>query len=169
MHNEYDISVSDGVELLIPEDEIISTCNFVLAQEKVVRPCMVSISIVSDEEIRTVNRTWRNADAVTDVISLEVERPNDEDLAPGEPCELGDILLAPAYIKRQAATYHTTPADEFRLMQVHAMLHLLGYDHLNDEEAECMEAREDALVAMIKTDNPIAFVTFTRHREGTDE
>ena len=60
MHNEYDISVSDGVELLIPEDEIISTCNFVLAQEKVVRPCMVSISIVSDEEIRTVNRTWRN-------------------------------------------------------------------------------------------------------------
>ncbi|MFR8062493.1 MAG: rRNA maturation RNase YbeY, partial [Lancefieldella rimae] len=122
MHNEYDISVSDGVELLIPEDEIISTCNFVLAQEKVVRPCMVSISIVSDEEIRTVNRTWRNADAVTDVISLEVERPNDEDLAPGEPCELGDILLAPACIKRQAATYHTTPADEFRLMLVHAML-----------------------------------------------
>ena len=103
------------------------------------------------------------------VISLEVERPNDEDLALGEPCELGDILLAPACIKRQAATYHTTPADEFRLMLVHAMLHLLGYDHLNDEEAECMEAREDALVAMIKTDNPIAFVTFTRHREGTDE
>ena len=169
MHNEYDISVSDGVEPLIPEDEIISTCNFVLAQEKVVRPCMVSISIVSDEEIRTVNRTWRNTDAVTDVISLEVERPNDEDLAPGEPCELGDILLASAYIKQQAATYHTTPADEFRVMLVHAMLHLLGYDHLNDEEAECMEAREDALVAMIKTDNPIAFVTFTRHREGTDE
>ena len=111
----------------------------------------------------------REKNAPTDVISLEVERPDDPDLAPGEMCELGDIILAPHFIARQAKEYGTTEADEFRLMLVHAMLHLLGYDHIEDDEAEVMEAREDALVALLSTDRTIEPVVLTRHREGIDE
>ena len=121
------------------------------------------------ERIRELNAEWRGRDVATDVISLECERPDDPDLAPGEPCELGDIVLAPDYIARQAARFGTTAADEFRLLLVHGTLHLLGYDHLEDDEAEVMEAREDALLALLPHDGATRPVTLTRHREGVDE
>lgn len=169
MVNEYDIVIEEGVESPISVEEIEADCNLVLSEEGVERPCTVSISIVSDAEIQQVNFEWRGKNAPTDVISLEVEHPNDPDLAPSEMCELGDIILAPNFIARQAKEYGTTEADEFRLMLVHAMLHLLGYDHIEDDEAEVMEAREDALVALLSTDRTIEPVVLTRHREGIDE
>ena len=169
MVNEYDIVIEEGVESPISVEEIEANCNLVLSEEGVERPCTVSISIVSDAEIQQVNLEWREKNVPTDVISLEVERPDDPDLAPGEVCELGDIILAPNFISRQAKEYGTTEADEFRLMLVHAMLHLLGYDHIEDDEAEVMEAREDALVALLSTDRIIEPVVLTRHREGIDE
>ena len=169
MVNEYDIVIEEGVECPISVEEIEADCNLVLLEEGVERPCTVSISVVSDAEIQQVNFEWREKNVPTDVISLEVERPDDPDLAPGEMCELGDIILAPNFIARQAKEYGTTEADEFRLMLVHAMLHLLGYDHIEDDEAEVMEAREDALVALLSTDRTIEPVVLTRHREGIDE
>ena len=169
MVNEYDIVIEEGVESPISVEEIEADCNLVLSEEGVERSCTVSISVVSDAEIQQVNFEWREKNAPTDVISLEVERPDDSDLTPGEMCELGDIILAPNFIARQAKEYGTTEADEFRLMLVHAMLHLLGYDHIEDDEAEVMEAREDALVALLSTDRTIEPVVLTRHREGIDE
>ena len=169
MVNEYDIVIEEGVACPISVEEIEADCNLVLLEEGVERPCTVSISVVSDVEIQQVNLEWREKNAPTDVISLEVERPDDPDLAPGEMCELGDIILAPNFIARQAKEYGTTEADEFRLMLVHAMLHLLGYDHIEDDEAEVMEAREDSLVALLSTDRTIEPVVLTRHREGIDE
>lgn len=168
MENEYDLSCEEGVRAPISDEEICADCDVVLAQEGVGRPCMVSISVVSEERIRALNDAWRDVDRATDVISLECERPDDPDLAPGEPCELGDIVLAPTYIARQAAAFGTTEADEFRLLLTHGLLHLLGYDHLDDEEAEAMEAREEALLALMPCDRPIDHVTLTRHREDGD-
>lgn len=163
--NEYDLSFEGGVTAPISEDEIRADCDLVLDEEGVARPCLVSISVVGDERIHELNREWRGIDRPTDVISLECERPDDPDLAPGEPCELGDIVLAPAYIERQAKGFGTTPSDEFRLLLVHGMLHLLGYDHIKEDEAEVMEAREDELVALIKTDADLGHVRLTRHRD----
>ena len=99
------------------------------------------------------------------MISLECELPDDPDLAEDEPCELGDIMIAPAYIARQSADFGTTPADEFRIMLVHGMLHLLGYDHLEDDEAAEMEERENAILADIATDAQNLTLVFTRHDE----
>jgi probable rRNA maturation factor len=168
MGNEYDISIEDGVTPLLEEDEIRRDCDLVLAQEGVGRPCVVSVSVVSDDRMHELNLRWRGVDRATDVLSLECERPDDPDLAPGEPCELGDIVLAPAYIARQSKDFGTTPADECRLLLVHGVLHLLGYDHMTDEEAAVMEAREDELVSMVKTDARLDHVEFTRHR-GSDD
>ena len=168
MGNEYDISIEDGVTPLLEEDEIRRDCDLVLAQEGVGRPCVVSVSVVSDDHMHELNLRWRGVDRATDVLSLECERPDDPDLTPGEPCELGDIVLAPAYIARQSKDFGTTPADECRLLLVHGVLHLLGYDHMTDEEAAVMEAREDELVSMVKTDARLDHVEFTRHR-GSDD
>lgn len=159
-----DFSVDEGVSLPFDEAEFERIVDFVLTEEDVERPCMVSVSLVSDDGIRELNAEWRDVDAVTDVISLECERPDDPDLAEDEPCELGDIILAPAYIADQAKRLGTEPKTEFTLLLVHGMLHLLGYDHLEEDEAQAMEAREDELVSMLVGDDVHAGLT--RHTEG---
>ena len=168
MSNDYDLSAEGGIVAPISEEELFSDCDLVLGHEGVTRPCMVSVSLVGEERMREINLEWRGVDRATDVISLECERPDDPALAPGEPCELGDIVLAPAYIARQAAAFGTTEADEFRLLLSHGLLHLLGYDHLDDEEASAMEAREEELLALMPCDRPIDHVILTRHREDGD-
>ena len=160
-----DIAVREGVEAILADDEIVAICERVLHEEGVARTCFMSVSVVGDEEMRMLNRDWRNQDRATDVLSLECERPDDPELGMDEPCELGDIVLAPSYIRRQASHFQTTPADECRLLLVHGLLHLLGYDHLSDDEAAIMESREDELVAMLDTDGPMPDVALTRHEE----
>ena len=162
---DLDLVYDDDVDCALTEDELFEAAEIVLDEEGVERPCGVSLSIVTDEHMHALNHEWRGIDSCTDVLSLECERPDDPDLAPGEPCELGDIVLAPAYIARQAASFGTTAADESRLLLVHGMLHLLGYDHIEDDEAEVMEAREDELVALLHTDGELRGVRVTRHRE----
>ncbi|MBR3225240.1 MAG: rRNA maturation RNase YbeY [Atopobiaceae bacterium] len=161
---EVDLTYEDDVACALSTDEVIGICERVLAEEGIQRHCLVSVSIVEEETMRGLNAQWRGKDAPTDVLSLECERPDDPDLADDEPCELGDIVLAPEYIRNQAEAYGTTWADETRLLLVHGMLHLLGYDHMEDEEAQAMEAREDGIVESIKTDAHLQGVEFTRHR-----
>ena len=163
--NVVDFSVDEGVKSPVPKREICRVVDLVLAREGIERPCMVSVSVVTDERMAQLNHRWRGKDRATDVLSLECERPDDANLASGEPCELGDVILAPAYVAAQAARFGTTPADEFLLLLVHGVLHLLGYDHLTDEEAGVMEAREDELLALIGAAAPTAHVTLTRHGE----
>ncbi len=168
MLSNLDIDIREGVQSLLTPDEMVDICDVVLSEEGVTRPCYVSVSVVSDDEIAQLNAQWREKNGPTDVLSLECERPDDPDLAPDEPCELGDIVLAPAYITRQAAGFGTTAADECRLLFVHGLLHLLGYDHLEDSEAEVMEAREDELLGMLHTDASLREVRLTRHKGDDD-
>ena len=139
---EFDFT-SDVESSPLGEDDLRELCAFVLEQEQVAVPCAVSVTLVDDQRIRELNAEWRGVDRATDVISLECERPED---AVGL-CELGDIVLAPAFITRQAPHFGNTPAGEMCLLTIHGMLHLLGYDHLVEDEALVMEAREDALLA----------------------
>lgn len=132
-------------------------------------PAWVSVSVVSDERIREVNAEWRDVDAPTDVVSLECERPDDPDLAPGEPLRAwGTSSWRPAYIAAQAARFGTTAADECRLLLVHGTLHLLGHDHLVEEEAVAMEALEDKILSAMPTDGTLGHVVITRHRTEVD-
>ena len=165
---EVDLELSDAVELAIGADEVHAICAFVLAEEGVERDCYVSVSVVTDEEMRVLNRDWRGIDRATDVLSLECERPDDPDLSDDEPAELGDIVLAPAYLARQAERFETSEANETRLMLVHALLHLLGYDHIAEDEALVMEAREDELLARLSSTRSMGPVTLTRHEHEVD-
>lgn len=142
------VLISNDAELEVPlsEDEVRQICAAVLASEDVEREVEISISIVDEDEMHELNRTWRGIDKTTDVLSFECDSAFDEDIPEDETLELGDIILAPEVIAAQAPSFGNSSADEFRLMLVHGMLHLLGYDHIEDDEAEVMEAREDELL-----------------------
>lgn len=157
------VLISNDAELstLISEDEVCSIAAHVLAAEGVEREVEISVSFVDEEEMHALNAEWRGIDRTTDVLSFECDSAFDEDIPADEVLELGDVILAPQVIAAQAPGFGNTPADECRLMLVHGLLHLLGYDHIEDDEAEVMEAREDALLrelAACRGDDPDAVV-----------
>lgn len=113
----------------------------------------VSVMLVGDEEMAGYNQRFMGQDGTTDVLSFPIE-----DLSPGRPPStdgsgpppmLGDLVLAPAHIDRQAASFGMAFEDELALMVVHGLLHLLGYDHHEDRDADRMEERERELLAEV--------------------
>ncbi len=145
------------LDTLLSEDEVCAIAAHVLTAEGVERDVEISLSYVDEDEMHDLNRQWRDIDRTTDVLSFECDSAFDEDIPVDEVLELGDIILAPEVIARQAPGFGNDPADECRLMLVHGLLHLLGYDHIEDDEAEEMEAREDALLrelAVQRGDDP---------------
>lgn len=151
------ISNDANLDTLLSEDEARAIAAHVLAAEGVERDVEISLSYVDEDEMHELNRQWRDIDRTTDVLSFECDSAFDEDIPVNEVLELGDIILAPEVIARQAPGFGNDPVDECRLMLVHGLLHLLGYDHIEDDEAEEMEAREDALLrelAVQRGDDP---------------
>jgi probable rRNA maturation factor len=93
----------------------------------------VSIALVSDRRIRDLNRTYRGKDYATDVLSFPNPQsllPNPQSLPPS-PC-LGDIVIARGVAKRQAREAGHSEQAELRVLALHGLLHLLGYDHERD-------------------------------------
>ena len=151
------ISNDANLDTLLSEDEVCAIAAHVLAAEGVERDVEISLSYVDEDEMHELNHQWRDIDRTTDVLSFECDSAFDEDIPLDEVLELGDIILAPEVVARQAPGFGNAPADECRLMLVHGLLHLLGYDHIEDDEAEEMEAREDALLrelAVQRGDDP---------------
>lgn len=124
--------------------DVTALATFVIEQEERPATTEVSISFVDDAEIHRLNREYRGIDRPTDVLSFECDNLDDEfsPVADEEPYELGDIVIAPDVAERQTEEFGTTFHDELSLLIVHGLLHLCGWDHMVDEEAEAMEARE---------------------------
>lgn len=108
--------------------------------EKYDEDCEISISIVSQEEIRELNAAYRNIDRVTDVLSF----PMDDEPFEGEAAVLGDVVLCYDRAEEQAEEYGHGINREICYLTVHSVLHLLGYDHMNDEEKREMRQHEEA-------------------------
>ncbi len=118
---------------------------FVLAHEEVDESAELSVAIVSAEEIANLNERYRGVEGPTDVLSF----PQDEPTAAvsDEPITLGDVIIAPEIAQQSATELGTTVESELNLLLTHGILHLLGYDHEADEDAEVMQAREAVLLA----------------------
>lgn len=147
-------------ELLDPQ-EIEAIASYVMEEEGVEVDVEISLSWVDNNEMQELNREWRGIDRPTDVLSFECDDAFEYDIPDGMTVELGDIILAPNVIAEQAPGFGNTPQDECRLMLVHGLLHLLGYDHIEDDEAEVMEAREDELLrelATLRSEDPSKIV-----------
>ena len=138
------IDTRDGVQL--PCDyRVEELVVFALRHMQCPDNCEVSVSFVDEEEIQALNDEYRGVCSVTDVLSFPCDDPYEADPAE-ELIELGDIVICPSVIDEQRHEFGTSFAQEASLMTVHIVLHLLGYDHMEPEEREEMEAFEKEIL-----------------------
>ena len=110
----------------------------------------VSVMLTDDARIRELNRTWRDKDKPTNVLSFPApEQPGAEG-----PRHLGDIALAYETLVRESEEESKALADHYAHLIVHGILHLLGYDHEDEAEAETMEALEVKALATLGIADP---------------
>ena len=106
----------------------------------------VSITLVDDKTIHKLNKQYRGIDKPTNVLSFEL----------GDDLLLGDIYISLDTVKREADAVGISVAEHTAHMVVHGMLHLQGYDHISDDEAEKMESKEVAVMKKLGYKNPYA-------------
>lgn len=113
----------------------------------------LSLVFTDDERIRIINEKWRHVNSATNVLSFPASA-----ISPGEQPGpiLGDIVIAYETVAREANNEDKTFDDHLSHLIVHGLLHLIGYDHQNDEEAEQMEQLEREILANIGISDPYA-------------
>jgi len=109
----------------------------------------ISLRIVDEAEIQALNADYRHKDQPTNVLAFPSELPKEI-----EPDFIGDIVLCAAVVHREAHEQHKNLLDHFAHLTIHATLHLLGYDHVTEEQAVEMEALEIRLLADFNISNP---------------
>ncbi|WP_169308480.1 rRNA maturation RNase YbeY [Ferrimonas aestuarii] len=109
----------------------------------------LSIRIVDNEESQSLNRDYRGKDKPTNVLSFPFEAP------PMVPTDLiGDLVISAEVVEKEAKEQQKSASDHWAHMVVHGCLHLVGYDHIEDEEAEQMEALERQILAGLGIADP---------------
>ena len=127
-----DIKISEEIKVLIEK-----SVAAVLKVEELDENVEVSVSFVGDEEIRELNRDYRGVDKSTDVLSFPID---DEFILDNRI--LGDVIINTRRVMEQAEELGHSNEREFSYLTVHSILHLLGYDHIEDEDKRQMRERE---------------------------
>lgn len=153
---EIDVLVEAPLWSGLPDAESIAVGAALAAlaavPEEVPAPAEMSITLTDDAHIQVLNREWRDMDKATNVLSFPApELPEDVDDAP-QP--LGDVIVAFETLKREAELEEKPIAHHLTHLVVHGTLHLLGYDHIEDDEAEEMEGLERQILAGLGIDDP---------------
>lgn len=121
------------------------------SKAKVTGVAEVSLVLTDDAEQRELNKQWRGIDKSTNVLSFP-------QIEPFEPVEglVGDIILAEETVRREADEMGIAFTDHFTHLVVHGFLHLLGFDHIEDDDAEEMEGLETRILATLGIADPYA-------------
>ncbi len=110
----------------------------------------ISLSLVDDSEIRELNKTYRNEDCPTDVLSFPLVDDNQiMDITDAGEKLLGDIVISVERAALQAKEYNHSFEREMAFLFVHSMFHLMGYDHDTGESAKDMRVREEAVLVSL--------------------
>ncbi len=157
--------IDDRQEKIKPTEELIdkikATIDFALKEEGVKIPYQISLLFVDNEEIREINKENRNIDKVTDVLSfpiLDYEEDKvfkdmylnyefDETFKDGDELVLGDIVLSLERALEQSIEYNHSFEREASYLVVHSVLHLLGYDHMEEDEKKIMRSEEEKILS----------------------
>ena len=123
------------------------SANYALELEKIPNDRVeISVSFVSKEEIKELNSEYRNIDKSTDVLSFpQFER--DEEVPEFGPIYLGDVVICVDIAKEQAESFGHSYERELIYLFTHSILHLLGYDHMIEEEKKIMREREEEIMS----------------------
>ena len=136
------------------EDIFCSLAHKVFDYLKIDTDYLIDVSIVDNKTIHKINKEYRNVDRPTDVISFAFFDDVNEKSLPGVPSSLGEIIISFEKAEEQAVQYDHSAKREFSFLFVHGMLHLLGYDHMNEEdEKEMFSLQEKILGERVTMEN----------------
>ncbi|WP_194190857.1 rRNA maturation RNase YbeY [Clostridium chrysemydis] len=158
-NNQDKIEVSE--ELIKKIKEVI---NFSLKEEDVTIKTEISVLLVDNEEIREINSQTRNIDRATDVLSFPMldfddnkvykevykDEKFDDSYFDGEDLVLGDMVLSLERAKEQSEEFNHSFEREVFYLIVHSVLHLLGYDHMEEDEKSIMRKREEEILGSLE-------------------
>lgn len=139
----------NSVEIINETDENIDindlkkTIDYALSYEKVCNGIM-NVIIINNDKIHQINKEYRGIDRPTDVISFALE--DDKTFVNTEFRVLGDIYISIDKVHEQALAYGHSPRRELSFLTVHGLLHLLGYDHMKEEEEKVMFGKQDEIL-----------------------
>lgn len=137
------VKIPSGMRLLVRR-----CCNASLVAENFEGSAEVNVTFVDDEQIRELNKQYRNIDSATDVLSFPMGDNRNFDIDPDTGAYvLGDVVISLEHAEAQAKKYGHSLQQEVAFLTVHSMLHILGYDHVNGGvEAMRMREREDKIM-----------------------
>ena len=150
MHVELDLQLASEAAGLPGAAQLRQWCELALRQRTA--DSELTIRLVDEAEGRELNHTWRHKDYATNVLSFPAEIPDGILDIP----LLGDLVICVPVVEREAAEQGKALDAHWAHLVIHGCLHLLGYDHIEDEEAEEMEALERTLLAELGHPDPYA-------------
>lgn len=109
----------------------------------------ICVRVVDEKECAELNQTWRNTSGPTNVLSFPADASPEI-----QPRLLGDVIICAPVVLAEAGEQGKKVEDHWAHMVIHGTLHLLGYDHINEKDAEKMEELESRLLATLKIENP---------------
>ncbi|PYG96640.1 rRNA maturation RNase YbeY, partial [Arthrobacter stackebrandtii] len=146
-----ELDIQRATDAAAPDDAAFRRwCELALRQRSA--DSEMTIRLVEDAEGRELNHTYRHKDYATNVLSFPADVPDDLLDIP----LLGDLVICVAVVEREAAEQGKSLEAHWAHLVIHGCLHLLGYDHIDDEEAEEMEGLERELLAELGHPDPYA-------------
>ena len=144
-NKQKDIKIPTGLRMLIRR-----CCNAVLRMEKFEGSVEVSVTFVNNEQIKEYNAQYRNKNIETDVLSFPMGENGVYDVNPETGAKiLGDIVISIEKAQEQAKAYGHSLQREVGFLTAHSMLHLFGYDHMEEEERRLMEERQRGIMEKV--------------------
>lgn len=113
------------------------------------RDTEIVVRIVNEQEIAELNKQYRRKPGPTNILSFPVDVPDGIELN-----LLGDLVVCAPVLEKEALEQHKALVDHWAHIIVHGVLHLLGYDHFEDNEAELMESKEIIILSKLNIKNP---------------
>jgi probable rRNA maturation factor len=138
------IEIANNSGVACNEDQIVDVAAFALDKMGIHPESDLGITLVDEEEITKLHIQWMNLPGPTDVLSFPMDELKPFSASDG-PGIIGDIVICPQFAAKQA-TKHSTE-DEISLLTVHGVLHLLGFDHVEEEEHKVMFGLQDKTLA----------------------
>ncbi len=146
---EIDVQIAPAYAELVSAEQIVHVVQAVLEREAQPAESAVTVVITDDDEIQRLNRDYLDEDRPTDVLSFAANEGNDEgDFVIPDELEsyLGDVIVSYPTALAQATERSESVEQELALLIVHGCLHLIGYDHADDQEREAMWALQDEIL-----------------------
>lgn len=135
-------SLPDGCLLLIEE-----LFQYVINDENISNKVEITVSFVTNDEIQTLNKQYRNKNTPTDVLSFPLfSKLELDELDQSIPISLGDIVISTEQAKKQSIEYGHSLTREICFLAVHGLLHLFGYDHSTVRDEEVMFQKQNLLL-----------------------